>query len=427
MNLKLHFGKNQDGKDIYIDLKKENIHTIFLSGSTGTGKSILHYYLYKQLLSNNKYQDLGFVIMDMTRVDFSNWKSPYLHTPIIFEPEKALKYLTEISENPPEDKTIIIHIEECDMTAYDAEQFGKAWNKIHETNKNIYLIFSTSRPSTDVYTTSMKQNTDMIICCQTASPIDSKWILGKKGTELLSPGEKIISYKGKEIKLKPFDKDELITINQFDEFINKEKKFVKHYDNVLRQNADIIEKTLDSFGLRTRVAEINDLPNATVQYCLEIVRGLEIEEIEKRKRELALALASPTGTVEIEAPIPGKSFIGITVPMIPLRSYTKTSGEKNDSDGEPITLLGKFVNKVAYVFAIVAALLIASVETIEKRKGIANQLLIVILVPIVITFLGGDFDPYKAVDYFIVTFITWLLILGIQERENNKKSEEKSK
>ena len=53
------------------------------------------------------------------------------------------------------------------------------------------------------------------------------------------------------------------------------------------EHSDIIEKTLDSYGIRVRVAEINILPNGSVQYGLEITQGTKIEDIEKRKRELA--------------------------------------------------------------------------------------------------------------------------------------------
>jgi len=81
----------------------------------------------------------------------------------------------------------------------------------------------------------------------------------------------------------------------------------------VKKNAAIIEKTLDSFGVQARVAEVNGGP-AVTQYALEISAGTKISKIANLQHDLALALATPTGTVRIEAPIPGKSLVGIEVP-----------------------------------------------------------------------------------------------------------------
>lgn len=81
----------------------------------------------------------------------------------------------------------------------------------------------------------------------------------------------------------------------------------------VKKNAQIIEKTLDSFGVQARVSEVNGGP-AVTQYALEIAAGTKISKIANLQHDLALALATPTGTVRIEAPIPGKSLVGIEVP-----------------------------------------------------------------------------------------------------------------
>ena len=81
----------------------------------------------------------------------------------------------------------------------------------------------------------------------------------------------------------------------------------------VKKSASIIEKTLDSFGISARVAEVNGGP-AVTQYALEISAGTKIAKIANLQHDLALALATPTGTVRIEAPIPGKSLVGIEVP-----------------------------------------------------------------------------------------------------------------
>ncbi len=81
----------------------------------------------------------------------------------------------------------------------------------------------------------------------------------------------------------------------------------------MKQNAQIIEKTLESFGVSARVAEVNCGP-AVTQYALEIALGTKLSKIASLQNDLAMALATPTGTVRIEAPIPGKSQVGIEVP-----------------------------------------------------------------------------------------------------------------
>lgn len=83
----------------------------------------------------------------------------------------------------------------------------------------------------------------------------------------------------------------------------------------VKKNADTIEKTLESFGIRARVAEVNYGPTVT-QYALEITLGTKLSKITGLSNNLALSLAAPTGQVRIEAPIPGRSMVGIEIPNI---------------------------------------------------------------------------------------------------------------
>lgn len=81
----------------------------------------------------------------------------------------------------------------------------------------------------------------------------------------------------------------------------------------LKQNAAVIEKTLESFGIEARVAEVNCGP-AVTQYALEIALGTKLSKITALANDLALALAAPTGQIRIEAPIPGRSLVGVEIP-----------------------------------------------------------------------------------------------------------------
>lgn len=92
----------------------------------------------------------------------------------------------------------------------------------------------------------------------------------------------------------------------------------------IKKNAAVIEKTLDSFGIQARVAEVNGGP-AVTQYALDIASGTKIAKIANLQHDIALALATRTGTVRIEAPIPGKSLVGIEVPNHSLEIVTLKS------------------------------------------------------------------------------------------------------
>ncbi|GIK84274.1 MAG: DNA translocase FtsK [Patescibacteria group bacterium] len=81
----------------------------------------------------------------------------------------------------------------------------------------------------------------------------------------------------------------------------------------VKHNASTIENTLESFGIRAKVKEVNFGPSVT-QYALEITRGTKLSKITALSTDLALALAAPGGQIRIEAPIAGRSLVGIEVP-----------------------------------------------------------------------------------------------------------------
>ena len=78
-------------------------------------------------------------------------------------------------------------------------------------------------------------------------------------------------------------------------------------------NASTIEKTLEAFGIIAKVVEVN-LGPAVTQYALEVAIGTKLSKISALGSDLALALAAPTGQIRIEAPIPGRSLVGIELP-----------------------------------------------------------------------------------------------------------------
>ncbi len=108
------------------------------------------------------------------------------------------------------------------------------------------------------------------------------------------------------------------------------KATIRQKDNVKENKLDIrkialmIEMTLESHGVIARVVEINK-NEKDIDFNLEIALGTPIENLTKLNKDLAMAIASPTGDVEIIAPIPGRSLIEIKVPF---GNQIKTRTEK---------------------------------------------------------------------------------------------------
>lgn len=78
-----------------------------------------------------------------------------------------------------------------------------------------------------------------------------------------------------------------------------------------RQAGEIIETTLANFNITAKVEHINVGPTVT-QYELRPEAGVKLNQITALQNDLALALAAHP--IRIEAPIPGKSSVGIEVP-----------------------------------------------------------------------------------------------------------------
>jgi S-DNA-T family DNA segregation ATPase FtsK/SpoIIIE len=81
----------------------------------------------------------------------------------------------------------------------------------------------------------------------------------------------------------------------------------------MKENVNVIEKTLESFGIQAKVVEVNPGP-AVTQYSMRIALGTKVSKITSLTNDLALALAAPTGQVRIEAPIPGRDLVGLEIP-----------------------------------------------------------------------------------------------------------------
>ena len=79
----------------------------------------------------------------------------------------------------------------------------------------------------------------------------------------------------------------------------------------IKANANIIKRTLQNFGINVEMDEISIGPSVT-RYALKPAEGVKLSRIVGLQNDLALALAAHP--IRIEAPIPGKSLVGIEIP-----------------------------------------------------------------------------------------------------------------
>lgn len=169
---------------------------------------------------------------------------------------------------------------------------------------------------------------------------------------------KINSYKLKQVDLSDFDQTfkEEYTLNY--KFPKLDLLDDRDDDSELDQNdikdkARRIEECLDSFGIKSKVVQINIGPSVT---CFELKpqRGVKVSKILNLSDDLSLALA--TSDIRIEAPIPGKSHVGIEVPnsqkeVVGLKEMI-ASEEFMKSTKELPFVLGKSISGLPKVSAI---------------------------------------------------------------------------
>jgi len=79
----------------------------------------------------------------------------------------------------------------------------------------------------------------------------------------------------------------------------------------IKGNANIIKRTLQNFGITVELDEISIGPSVT-RYAVKPAEGVRLQKILTLQKNLELALSA--SSVRIEAPIPGKSLVGIEVP-----------------------------------------------------------------------------------------------------------------
>ncbi len=119
---------------------------------------------------------------------------------------------------------------------------------------------------------------------------------------------------------------------------------LESWKNEIRRNSELLVRTLQDFGIESRVINVNRGPVITL-YEMQIAPGIKVNRIVGLSDDIAMALAA--SRVRIVAPIPGKSAIGVEVPnleremvtlgdIIKSNEYRAASGKLKVALGEDI-------------------------------------------------------------------------------------------
>ncbi|MDO8523722.1 MAG: DNA translocase FtsK [bacterium] len=117
----------------------------------------------------------------------------------------------------------------------------------------------------------------------------------------------------------------------------------------IKANANIIKRMLQNFGIEVEMDEVSIGPSVT-RYALKPAEGVRLQKITSLQNNLELALAAHP--VRIEAPIPGKSLVGIEVPNTRKATVglgSLLSDDKFQSDPRPLLIaLGRDIGGMSH-------------------------------------------------------------------------------
>lgn len=177
--------------------------------------------------------------------------------------------------------------------------------------------------------------------------------------------EKIIITSMEELKTKPIVEESLEKNNKqeeaesegfyrlpkFSEIFDPLKPKKTNNTSFTQSNKEILERVLKDFGIAAKVVEIHIGP-AVTEYELTVPPATKVSRILNIDKEIALALAAKD--VIIQAPIPGKSTIGIEIPNPTISSVTLRevleSPQNLKSDAKICAALGKDIMGTPKVF-----------------------------------------------------------------------------
>jgi DNA segregation ATPase FtsK/SpoIIIE, S-DNA-T family len=129
-----------------------------------------------------------------------------------------------------------------------------------------------------------------------------------------------------------------------------EGETVQITEDQLRENAHVLEESLENYGITAHVIEVHPGPVIT-RYELELAPGIKVSRVTSLADDLAMNLRAKR--IRIVAPIPGKAAVGVEIPnpspsMVYLREILSTQEFK--AAKSPLTMgFGKTISGTPYV------------------------------------------------------------------------------
>ena len=195
-----------------------------------------------------------------------------------------------------------------------------------------------------------------------------------------------------------------------------EPKNSEQMNDEAQAGAENLLRALESFGIRATLRGIERGPRIT-RYSIVPAKGVRVGQIERLSDDISLALAAES--IRIEAPIPGRSAVGVEIPntesdIVSLRELLE-SPEFAQKESKTTVCIGKSVegNKVLGDIADMPHLLIAGATGMGKSVCM-NSLIMSMLYkarPDEVKFIMIDpkkleFAPYNGIPHLLVPVVT---------------------
>jgi ABC-type dipeptide/oligopeptide/nickel transport system ATPase component len=205
-------GADSERYKISVDFSKYRL--LLLLGQSGSGKSIFHNYLYEHLTRKYSSEEIGFVFLDMTRVDFYDWDSPYIIAKEVGL-EKSIEILEKLIKSPVSTRHIFIHIEECDLFVSFPERIKSIIDVILKHPQGVTIIYSTSRLGGKALPAWLLDRADMKVIFETPDVEFLKQVTGNNVSATPKHWEKMVIYDSKRIGLVAFTDSEVKVLRDF--------------------------------------------------------------------------------------------------------------------------------------------------------------------------------------------------------------------
>ena len=149
----------------------------------------------------------------------------------------------------------------------------------------------------------------------------------------------------------------------------------------INHNVEVLQQVLKDFGVEGHVVAINPGPTVT-QYEMEIKSGTKVSKVASLNKEIALALAARD--VRIEAPIPGKSTIGVEIPnkvksSVTVREILEKVPSQYDDSKLLVTLGKNIMGKPVYAEINKTPHLLVAGSTGSGKSVCINSIIVSIL------------------------------------------------